>query len=73
MRHNADNEMIWPMNGCRNGNGYLPGVQEIGSPDRHGQQTAGPRLAEDLTGEQPSGSGYSRYRTIRGILGKGDT
>lgn len=74
MTHTTDNEILWEMNGSRAGNGYLPGVQEIGSQDRHGaQQTAASRLAEYLTCEQPSGAGNSRYRFIRGILGKGDT
>lgn len=74
MRHNADNEKKWQMNGSRNGNGYLPGVQERGSQERHGAlQTAASLLTEDLTGEEASGPGNSRYRSIRGILKKGDT
>jgi hypothetical protein len=74
MTHTTDNEMLWQMNGSRNGKGYLPGVQERGSQDPHGAlQTAASLLAEDLTGEEASGPGNSRYPSIRGIIRKGDT
>jgi hypothetical protein len=74
MRHNADNEKKWQMNGSRNGKGYLSGVQERGSLDPHGAlQTAASLPAEDLTSEEASGPGNSRYPSIRGIPGRGDT
>lgn len=74
MTHTIDNEMLWQMNGSRNGKGYLPGVQERGSQDPHGAlQTAASLPAEDLTGEDASGPGNSRYPSMWGILGKGDT
>ena len=74
MTHTTDNEMLWLMNGSRNGNGHLPGVQERGSQNRHGAlQTAASLLTEDLTGEEASGPGNSRCRSIRGILKNGDT
>jgi hypothetical protein len=74
MTHTTDNEMLWLMNGSRTGNGYLPGVRKTCSVNRHGAlQTAGSLLAEDLTGDEVSSPGNSRYRSIRGILWKGDT